>query len=449
MTQVSWQAKYLFSLLVCTMITLCVIALFTMLPGVAKADQCPSLGIGDLVSPSGASAVYLLGPGNKMYYFANPDIFSTWYKDFSSVKKVPANCLDTKGIGGPVPFRAGSRLVKRLNSPYVYAVLPGGQLERIENEDSAKKFYGQNWGQLVRDIADEAWTGYTVTERKLTDFHEGQVVRFQGKVYVVKDGSLHPVTGQLSLNIEKDVRDVNEADLEKLKVEEEVSEDAVVGTPVEQPAQADPYPQCNTNYVCVNNPGYGQQTYGKADDIPAGVSFLSCGECTYNSVTPAPAQADPYPQCNTNYVCVNNPGYGQQTYGKTDDIPAGVSFLSCGECTYQPIPQCSVDSDCGDSNSCTTDSCVSGQCQHTQLNACGSTEYSCTDGIDNDRNGLTDCSDSACASNSACTSQTADPYAACTDYVCVNNPPYGNQSYQKTDDIPAGTEFLYCGFCNY
>lgn len=113
-------------------------------------------------------------------------------------------------------------------------------------------------------------------------------------------------------------------------------------------------------------------------------------------------------------VCgANGKTYSNSCYAEKDGIKV-VSNGACPSITITPPPECTSNSGCDDKNSCTQNSCVKGKCVYTTYNACGTTEYSCTDGIDNDRNGKTDCTDSACSSLSFCA-----PEPSCDDSEVV------------------------------
>jgi hypothetical protein len=110
------------------------------------------------------------------------------------------------------------------------------------------------------------------------------------------------------------------------------------------------------------------------------------------------------PVCGT-----NGKTYSNSCYADKDGIKV-VSNGACPTITITPPPECTSTSGCDDKNSCTQNACVNGKCVYTQYNACGTSEYSCTDGIDNDRNGSIDCADSACSSLSFCA-----PVSTCDD----------------------------------
>jgi hypothetical protein len=76
-----------------------------------------------------------------------------------------------------------------------------------------------------------------------------------------------------------------------------------------------------------------------------------------------------------------------------------------GSCAYSAIPgcqRCTTPSDCDDENTCTTESCTGGVCGHTPVDGCPA--EICTNGIDDDGDGLVDCADPDCAGQDVCRS---------------------------------------------
>jgi hypothetical protein len=100
-----------------------------------------------------------------------------------------------------------------------------------------------------------------------------------------------------------------------------------------------------------------------------------------------------------------------------DSNPATIDACSNGFCNHDtpPPPPCTTDTDCNDGNVCTTDACVSNACTHAGIVGCG--PEVCNDGVDNDSDGATDCTDSDCAADPGCL--PAPVVEICGD--CIDN----------------------------
>jgi hypothetical protein len=117
---------------------------------------------GDLIKKAGLSTVYYLGSDGKRYVFPNEDTYFSWYADFSSVVTVSATELSSYPLGGNVTMRAGTKLVKIVSDPSVYAVQPNGVLVKIQSETQAAGLFGATWAKRVVDVADSFFTNYTI-----------------------------------------------------------------------------------------------------------------------------------------------------------------------------------------------------------------------------------------------------------------------------------------------
>jgi len=92
-----------------------------------------------------------------------------------------------------------------------------------------------------------------------------------------------------------------------------------------------------------------------------------------------------------------------------------------GSCTHAAVPscqRCTGTADCDDGDRCTDDSCSGGVCVHAPLSGCTPctpTAETCSDGADNDCDGLVDCADPDCAAAPECIPPPAEVCGNCTD----------------------------------
>jgi hypothetical protein len=61
-----------------------------------------------------------------------------------------------------VTYRPGSRLLKIVSDPRVYAVFPGGVLREIPSAAAAVRLYGEGWAKTVNDLSDAFFSDYDI-----------------------------------------------------------------------------------------------------------------------------------------------------------------------------------------------------------------------------------------------------------------------------------------------
>jgi len=116
------------------------------------------------VSPTGCDAVYYLGSDGNRYVFPNSKIYFSWYNDFSAVQTVSKAELESYsiliGAASNVTYRPGTRLVKFITDPKVYAVDSNGTLRHVASEQVAMDIWGADWAKQVDDLSDAFGAGY-------------------------------------------------------------------------------------------------------------------------------------------------------------------------------------------------------------------------------------------------------------------------------------------------
>jgi hypothetical protein len=117
---------------------------------------------GSLIRVKTISSVYYCGLDNKRYVFPNSQVYSSWYKDFSTVKVIPLEDMGKIRLGGNVTYRPGIKLVKIQTNPKVYAVDKNGTLRSVITPAIAEKYYGAAWNKNVDDIPDTFFMNYTI-----------------------------------------------------------------------------------------------------------------------------------------------------------------------------------------------------------------------------------------------------------------------------------------------
>lgn len=123
-----------------------------------------------LKAKNGSGAVYQIGSDGKKYVYPDKGTFDTWHDDFSKVKEVNLSDLDEYNDGGTVTFQPATNFVTHPNTAKVYLIGENGEAVHIPNEATARKFYGNEWYKMVRDIDPGIFAiSYKVSKKTLTE----------------------------------------------------------------------------------------------------------------------------------------------------------------------------------------------------------------------------------------------------------------------------------------
>lgn len=200
MTDVISLSKKAFTWSVVSLTILWSVGFAAFVPLVAHAEVCPTLEVGDLLKAQTGSAVYVLNADLEAAYFPHSSVYFTWFEDYSGIVTLSADCFDNYEAAKGVNYMPGTYLVTRVETPTVYAVLPGNMAAPIASEEVARALYGDNWTSLVRDVHTFHWINYTVTDGISSAVpHNGMLVSTADtdNVYWVEDGMYKMVDGDL------------------------------------------------------------------------------------------------------------------------------------------------------------------------------------------------------------------------------------------------------------
>ena len=131
-------------------------------PTIGTHATTSDIQAGDLIRGTTLSSVYYYGSDGFRYTFPDEKTFSTWYKDFDSVKWVTDADLSKIPLGGNVTYKPGVKLLKLQSDPTVYAVSKNGTLRQITSASIAQELYGNNWAKLVDDLPDGFFKNYSI-----------------------------------------------------------------------------------------------------------------------------------------------------------------------------------------------------------------------------------------------------------------------------------------------
>ncbi len=165
--------------------------------------------------------------------------------------------------------------------------------------------------------------------------------------------------------------------------------------------------------------------------VPKGDPCAKCTSeeiCVNNVCKPRPVIEDPCTKCTSDQVCVNNEcrtPEGPCTKCTSDQVCYDNQCLDkCdmtkdfNRCSETGVPQVCMMGGWKDTVPCQTGyTCVDGFCDDPKTPILEDNEVACSDGIDNDENGLTDCQENACKSFANCHEAEAaeNTEAACKD----------------------------------
>lgn len=107
-------------------------------------------------------AVYCLLPGSRRLAFPTQDNYYSWYPDFSQVKYVTAENLAEYQLVANMTFQAGT-LIKVRTDPKVYFVADDiGTIRWVTSASVAERLFGAGWAGQVHDVPDEFFLDYKI-----------------------------------------------------------------------------------------------------------------------------------------------------------------------------------------------------------------------------------------------------------------------------------------------
>jgi hypothetical protein len=173
---------------------------------------------GTLIKTADNSAVYYYAEDGKRYVFPNQATYDTWYMgDFSGVEVVSMSEMGDIQLGGNIPYRAGTRMIKLNNDPKVYTLEPGGVLRHVPSEAVAADLFGASWNTKIDDMPDSFFAStYTYGDALVASYPTGSLVKEPGgaTTYYIDGMEKRPVSDEVAFNANKfDWGNVQEHDL--------------------------------------------------------------------------------------------------------------------------------------------------------------------------------------------------------------------------------------------
>jgi hypothetical protein len=142
-------------------------------------------------------AVYHIGSDNKRRLFSNEVTYWTWKTgtwNTQTVETVSQDEFDNINVDKNVTARPGSRLIRFVNSPKLYAVLPNDKLCPVSGLYST---YFRNRAILIQDAFETDYTKDSACEiTSSSSYPDGSLIQYAGssEIYYILDGHKHLVS---------------------------------------------------------------------------------------------------------------------------------------------------------------------------------------------------------------------------------------------------------------
>ena len=195
-----------------------IVALVAVAFAGAFVGPAQAVSTGTLIKTADNSAVYYYASDGKRYVFPNQATYDTWYLgDFSGVEVISMSEMGDIQLGGNIPYRAGTRMIKLNNDPKVYTLEPGGVLRHVPSETVAADLFGANWNTKIDDMPDSFFAStYTYGDALVASYPTGTLVKEAGgaTVYYIDGTEKRPVSDEVAFDGNKfDWDNVQEHDL--------------------------------------------------------------------------------------------------------------------------------------------------------------------------------------------------------------------------------------------
>ncbi len=126
-------------------------------PVVLYDDASP----GDLITAPNLGTIYYLNHEGKRVVFPDEQTFLTWYPDFSSVKTVTQEKLESFPLSGRnATIRPGTLLIKIQTAPQAYLIGFQKTLYALASEKQALELFGTDWAKRIVDVPEYFFVNY-------------------------------------------------------------------------------------------------------------------------------------------------------------------------------------------------------------------------------------------------------------------------------------------------
>jgi len=145
----------------------------------AYATECPYITSYDRVKTNKSTSVYMVTGEDTLSAYPSDKVYKDWHEDYSAVKSVPAECIDTFTVTNYVMPRPGVFVQKIAPSgqtyPSIYMVFPGNVVKKIRDVVDAKYFGGDDWEKRIITIPEVYFSFFDV-QGTASDFAIGTIL---------------------------------------------------------------------------------------------------------------------------------------------------------------------------------------------------------------------------------------------------------------------------------
>ena len=143
--------------------TLVIAFLFSSLAFVSETQAVSY--VGKLVKASNKATVYYVASDGLKYDIPDENTYMSWYSDFSGIYVLSTKDLNAiKTAKYSVTIKPVKQLVKFDNSSKVYAVDAGAVLRWLKDEQTVKKYYGNDWYKNIKTLSQDSFSDYSFGE---------------------------------------------------------------------------------------------------------------------------------------------------------------------------------------------------------------------------------------------------------------------------------------------
>lgn len=117
---------------------------------------------GDLITAPNLGTIYYLNEEKERVVFPDEQTYFTWYDDFSSLKHIPREVLESYPLSGRnATIRPGTKLITIPSSSQVWAVgSPNILYWMAGGEEQVREFFGEDWASRVVDLPEYYFANY-------------------------------------------------------------------------------------------------------------------------------------------------------------------------------------------------------------------------------------------------------------------------------------------------